>query len=82
MVEGGILVTINTDADMMPAIEKASAIITEEGGLTSHAAVVGLSLGIPVVVGVNNATSLFKDGQEITVDGGFGAVYRGHASVL
>ncbi|OQP06550.1 pyruvate kinase [Geobacillus sp. 46C-IIa] len=82
MVDGGILVTISTDADMMPAIEKAAAIITEEGGLTSHAAVVGLSLGIPVVVGVTNATSLFKDGQEITVDGGFGAVYRGHASVL
>ncbi|AGE23331.1 pyruvate kinase [Geobacillus zalihae] len=82
MVEGGILVTISTDADMMPALEKAAAIITEEGGLTSHAAVVGLSLGIPVVVGVENATSLFKDGQEITVDGGFGAVYRGHASVL
>ncbi|KJE28985.1 pyruvate kinase [Geobacillus kaustophilus] len=82
MVDGGILVTISTDADMMPAIEKAAAIITEEGGLTSHAAVVGLSLGIPVVVGVENATSLFKDGQEITVDGGFGAVYRGHASVL
>ncbi|CAM3931550.1 pyruvate kinase [Geobacillus sp. FSL K6-0789] len=82
MVDGGILVTVSTDADMMPAIEKAAAIITEEGGLTSHAAVVGLSLGIPVIVGVENATTLFKDGQEITVDGGFGAVYRGHASVL
>lgn len=82
MTDGGILVTVSTDADMMPAIEKAAAIITEEGGLTSHAAVVGLSLGIPVVVGVENATSVFKDGQEITVDGGFGAVYRGHASVL
>ena len=82
MVDGGILVTVSTDADMMPAIEKAAAIITEEGGLTSHAAVVGLNLGIPVIVGVENATTLFKDGQEITVDGGFGAVYRGHASVL
>jgi len=82
MVEGGILVTHSTDADMMAALQKAAAIITEEGGLTSHAAVVGLSLGIPVIVGVENATSLLKDGQEITVDAGFGAVYQGHASVL
>jgi pyruvate kinase len=82
MVEGGILVTNSTDADMMAALEKAAAIITEEGGLTSHAAVVGLSLGIPVIVGVENATLILKDGQEITVDAGFGAVYQGHASVL
>jgi pyruvate kinase len=82
MTEGGILVTHSTDADMMKALQKAAAIITEEGGLTSHAAVVGLSLGIPVIVGVENATSILKDGQEITVDAGFGAVYQGHASVL
>lgn len=82
MTEGGILVTYSTDADMIKALEKAAAIITEEGGLTSHAAVVGLSLGIPVVVGVPNATSILKDGQEITVDAGFGAIYQGHASVL
>jgi pyruvate kinase len=82
MIEGGILVTNSTDADMMAALEKAAAIITEEGGLTSHAAVVGLSLGIPVIVGVENATLILKDGQEITVDAGFGAIYQGHASVL
>jgi pyruvate kinase len=82
MTEGGILVTHSTDADMMKALQKAAAIITEEGGLTSHAAVVGLSLGIPVIVGVENATSILKDGQEITVDAGFGAIYQGHASVL
>ena len=67
---------------MMPAIEKCSALITEEGGLTSHAAVVGLSLGIPVIVGVEDATQLFKDGQEITVDAQSGVIYNGHASVL
>jgi pyruvate kinase len=82
MIEGGILVAPATDADMMKALEKAAAIITEEGGLTSHAAVVGLSLGIPVIVGVNNATTILKDGQDITVDASFGAIYRGHASVL
>jgi pyruvate kinase len=82
MIQGAILVSQSTDRDMMGALEKASALITEEGGLTSHAAVVGLSLGIPVIVGVEDATSILKDGQEITVDGSRGAIYQGHASVL
>ncbi|WP_249870889.1 pyruvate kinase [Oceanobacillus saliphilus] len=82
MEDGDILVTYGTEKDMMPAIEKASAIITEEGGLTSHAAVVGLSLGIPVIVGVNDVFDLLEDGQDITVDGSKGDIYEGHASVL
>ncbi|MFD1038104.1 pyruvate kinase [Virgibacillus byunsanensis] len=80
--EGDILVTYGTDRDMMVAVEKASGIITEEGGLTSHAAVVGLSLGIPVVVGVRNAFELIEDGEDITIDGSKGDIYKGHASVL
>lgn len=80
--KGDILVTFATDKDMMPAIEKAGGIVTEEGGLTSHAAVVGLSLGIPVIVGVNNACKVIKDGEDITIDGGTGDVHQGHASVL
>ncbi|MBD1380096.1 pyruvate kinase [Metabacillus arenae] len=82
MTQGSILVSRNTDRDMIQALEKASALITEEGGLTSHAAVVGLSLGIPVIVGVEGATSLLEDDMEITVDGTRGAIYKGHASVL
>ncbi|WP_022793101.1 pyruvate kinase [Marinococcus halotolerans] len=82
MTEGAVLVTQATDKDMMPAVEKALAVVTEEGGLTSHAAVVGLNLGIPVVVGVEEARSLFEDGEEITVDASRGDIYRGHASVL
>ncbi|MCA1032324.1 pyruvate kinase [Bacillus timonensis] len=82
MKDGAILVTLSTDRDMMGALEKASALITEEGGLTSHAAVVGLSLGIPVIVGVENATFILKDGQEITVDSSRGIIYEGHANVL
>lgn len=82
VTEGTILVTIGSDAEMMPAIEKCSALITEEGGLTSHAAVVGLSLGIPVIVGAENATTILKDGQEVTVDASRGVIYNGHASVL
>lgn len=79
---GSILVTNATDRDMVPALEKCSAVIVEEGGLTSHAAVVGLNIGIPVIVGVENATSILKDGQDITVDSRSGYVYSGHASVL
>ncbi|MFN2747665.1 MULTISPECIES: pyruvate kinase [Bacillus] len=82
MKDGAVLVTKCTDRDMIASIEKAGALITEEGGLTSHAAVVGLSLGIPVIVGVENATSILKQGEEITVDSARGAVYRGRASVL
>ncbi|TYR82174.1 pyruvate kinase [Priestia megaterium] len=82
MTEGAILVTNSTDRDMISAVEKASALITEEGGLTSHAAVVGLSLNIPVIVGVEGATTIFTDGQDITVDASRGVVYNGHASVL
>lgn len=79
---GCILITLGTDRDMVPAIEKCAALITQEGGLTSHAAVVGLNLGIPVIVGVENALELFRDGQEITVDASRGVIYNGHASVL
>jgi len=80
--QGSILVTIGTDREMVPAIEKCAALITEEGGLTSHGAVVGLNLSIPVIVGAENAMNLFKDGQEITVDAARGVIYNGHASVL
>ncbi|MET3697292.1 pyruvate kinase [Bacillus oleivorans] len=82
VTEGSILVTFNTDKDMVPAMEKCAAVVAEEGGLTSHAAVVCLNIGIPVIVGVENATSLLRDGQDITVDGTRGVIYNGHASVL
>ncbi|MFO7247264.1 MAG: pyruvate kinase [Bacillota bacterium] len=82
MTDGAILVTVATDRDVMPAIERATAVITEEGGLTSHAAVVGLSLGIPVVVGVKGATERLKDGMVVTVDPERGHIYAGYAKVL
>ncbi|MEK5268211.1 pyruvate kinase [Weizmannia sp. FSL W8-0401] len=80
--EGCVLVTRTTDKEIMPAIEKCAALITEEGGLTSHAAVVGINVGIPVIVGVEKAVSIFEDGQEVTVDAATGSVYNGHATVL
>ncbi|WML50650.1 pyruvate kinase [Neobacillus sp. PS3-34] len=79
---GSILITLGSDREMVPALEKCSALITVEGGLTSHAAVVGLNLGIPVIVGIENAMEFFTEGQEITVDANRGVIYNGHASVL
>ena len=80
--EGAILVTTASDKDMMPAIEKCAGLITEEGGLTSHGAIVGLSLGIPVIVGVDNATDNIRHGNDVTMDAESGVIYNGHASVL
>ncbi len=79
---GSILVTPSTDRDYMPAIEKAAAVITEQGGITSHAAVIGLNLGIPVVLGVERATALLTDNMEVTVYAEFGVIYTGQARVL
>lgn len=82
MKDGAILVTTGTDKDMIDAIQKAKAIITEESGLTSHAAIIGLNLDIPVIVGVENATEKLRDGIEVTIDSRFGHIYVGHAKVL
>lgn len=80
--EGSILVAVATDKDYIPAFEKAVAVITETGGITSHAAVVGLSLGIPVIVGVDNASTILKDGMEVSVYAEVGVIYSGQAKVL
>ncbi|MCR4442573.1 MAG: pyruvate kinase [Peptococcaceae bacterium] len=80
--KGDILVTRSTDKSFMPALEKAAALVTEEGGLTSHGAIVGLNLGIPVIVGVENATSLLEGTPLITVDPARGLIYKGSAQVL
>jgi len=79
---GDIIVAPATDRDFVPAMEKAAAIITETGGLTSHAAIVGLNLSIPVVVGVDGATSILADDTVVTVDGMRGLIYRGATRVL
>lgn len=79
---GDVVVAVSTDRDLVPAIERAAAVITETGGLTSHAAVVGLSLGKPVIVGAEGATKQIPDGAMLTVDPHRGLVYRGRAQVL
>ena len=80
--ENQILVCSDTDKEYLPAMEKAGAIITEAGGLTSHAAIVGLNLGKPVIVGAADATRELSPGQLITVDAARGLIYRGRATVI
>jgi pyruvate kinase len=80
--KGDILVAKATDSDYIPAIKKAGAVITEAGGLTSHAAIVCLEFGIPVVVNVEKATSILPDGALVTIDGRRGLIYKGAARVL
>ncbi len=82
MTDDGILVVKTTDKDYLPAIEKAAAIVVEQGGLTSHAAVVGIAMGIPVVVAAEKATELINHGELITVDSRRGIVYRGETTVI
>lgn len=79
--EGDIIVTTSTDKDTMDAIGRAAGIVTTEGGLTSHAAVVGVSLGKPTIVGALEAVAVIQDGEEITLDPHRGLVYRGRVQV-
>ncbi|MEM2947900.1 MAG: phosphoenolpyruvate synthase [Candidatus Anstonellales archaeon] len=78
---GDVLVAKMTTPDFVPAMKKASAIVTDEGGMTSHAAIVSRELGIPCIVGTGNATQVIQDGMEITVDGSGGIVYSGKVAV-
>lgn len=80
--DGDILVARYTDKDLVPLIEKASAIITEEGGLTSHGAIVGLNLQKTTLVGAYMATRKLNDGEIITIDATAGLVYRGKTRVF
>ncbi len=75
--EGDVLVAKMTSPDYVPAMKKASAIITDEGGMTSHAAIVSRELGVPAVVGTKEATTKLKDGFVVTVDGAKGQIYLG-----
>jgi pyruvate kinase len=80
--EGQVMVARMTNKKYMPAIQKAAAFVTEEGGLTSHGAIVAINLGKPAIVGVENALELIENGEIITVDAIRGLIYRGKANVL
>ncbi len=75
--KGDILVTDMTTPDFVPAMKRAAAIITNRGGLTSHAAIVSRELGVPCVVGTGTATTDLKDGTIVTVNGTAGEIYKG-----
>ncbi|HLA19193.1 MAG TPA: phosphoenolpyruvate synthase, partial [Dehalococcoidia bacterium] len=81
VVEGDILVAEMTTPDYVPAMKRAAAIVTDKGGRTAHAAIVSRELGIPCVVGTENATEVLTTGQLITVDGARGRVYEGRAEI-
>ncbi len=79
-IPGSVLVTEMTDPDWVPIMKQASAIVTNTGGRTCHAAIISRELGIPCVVGTKNATKILKQGKDITVDcsnGDEGRVYNG-----
>ncbi len=74
--QGDVLVSVATNPALLPAMKKASAIVTNMGGLTCHAAIVSRELGIPCVIGTKIATKWLKDGDKIEVDANTGIVRK------
>jgi pyruvate,water dikinase len=79
--KGDILVTQMTSPDWVPTMKKSLGIITDQGGVTCHAAIVSRELGIPCVVGTQKATDILEDGDEVTVNGYEGVVYTGYVEI-
>jgi len=75
--QGDIIVTEMTTPDMVPAMKRAAGIVTDQGGMTSHAAIVSRELGVPAVVGTDDGTDRLRDGQRVTIDGDMGTVEMG-----
>ena len=80
--DGDIIVAKYTDKDINEFMERSSGVIAENGGLTSHTAVVSIHFGIPAILGVKDATSSLKDGDVVTIDPLGGIIYKGEAKVL
>ena len=80
LLDGEILVARMTSPDWVPTMRRASALVTDEGGTTCHAAIVSRELGVPCVVGARTATTVLRTGELVTVDGGEGTVYEGAIS--
>ena len=74
--EGDILIATMTRQDFLPYIKKSAALVTDEGGLTCHAAIIARELGIPCIVGAKMATEAFKDGDMVEVDANKGIIKR------
>ncbi len=80
--DGDIIVAKYTDKDINEFMERSSGVISENGGLTSHTAVVSIHFGIPAILGVKNVTNLLSDGDIVTIDPLGGIIYKGEAKVL
>ncbi len=80
--DGCVLVAKFTDAEMIPYIEHAGALISEEKGHASHAAIVGPHFGVPTIIAAVNATRILEEGQEVTVDATTGVVYKGQQLIM
>lgn len=80
--EGDIVVTSNADSYLAPLLGRIKALVAEEGGLTSNAAIMGLNANIPVIVGARDASTIIKDGMLVTIDTPRGKVYKGLTKVL
>ena len=81
ITKGDILVTKMTNPDFVVGMEKSSAIVTDEGGVTCHAAIVSRELSVPCIVGTKTATQILKEGMKITVDATHGKVYAGEIAI-
>jgi len=79
---GEILVVSQTNADYVEVIRKAAGVVTEDDSLTGHAAVIGLRLGVPVIIGVKNATQIIREGSLLSLDMQRGLVFSGSAGVV
>src|SRR5690606_3067226 len=79
--QSDVLVTEMSTPDYVPGMKRAAAIVTDEGGRTAHAAIVSRELGIPAIVGTQEATKMLKTGEVITVDGTNGKVYQGEIAI-
>ncbi|SDE95688.1 phosphoenolpyruvate synthase [Halorubrum xinjiangense] len=77
--EGDVMVTEMTMPDMVPAMKRAAGIVTDEGGMTSHAAIISRELGVPAVVGTGKGTRVLEDGQQVTLDGDKGTIRAGES---
>ncbi|RLM52470.1 phosphoenolpyruvate synthase [Halorubrum sp. Atlit-28R] len=77
--EGDVMVTEMTMPDMVPAMKRAAGIVTDEGGMTSHAAIISRELGVPAVVGTGNGTRVLEDGRQVTLDGDKGTIRAGES---
>ncbi|MDR0911726.1 MAG: phosphoenolpyruvate synthase [Methanobrevibacter sp.] len=79
--DGDIMVTTMTTPDMVPAMKRADGIVTDEGGITCHAAIISRELGIPCVVGTGDATDILEENSKVTIDGKKGNIYEGEFAV-